>query len=201
MQAIDHNGTCSGWRTGCTPSGSARDPLTELLVAGSAAAVDERARALWRDMTALRDAGPGEAVILTALGWAIYVVGVALALWWTISSSAPASATVGDVAVVIALAGNLQDQIMHALSSRVRVAEAGRVIDHYLWLEERTSRLPEPDDRCRRSGTAFGWSMSRSDYPGAEARAGRGRPGPSRPAASWALSGSTGRARARWRSC
>ena len=189
MQAVDHNSTSLRLENKLHTLGISPEPLKELLVAGSAPVVDQRARGLWRDMTAYEMRARGKAVVLTAIGWAIYVVGVGLALWWTITLVGTGGATVGDVAVVIALAGNLQDQIMGALSSRVRVAEAGRVIDHYLWLEERTSRLlgagrPAAGDPVRtpagsglvpvsglrRSGTRRG----RSGRPGRQ-RPGRGR--------------------------
>ena len=171
MQAVDHNSTSLRLENKLHSLGISPDPLKELLVAGSAPVVDRRACALWRDMTAYEMRARGQAVILTAIGWAIYVVGVGLALWWTITLVGTGDATVGDVAVVIALAGNLQDQIMGALSSRVRVAEAGRVIDHYLWLEERTSRLPEPDDPLPEIRSGLRLEHVSFRYPGAEAPA------------------------------
>ena len=118
-------------------------------------------------MTAYEMRARGKAVILTAIGWAIYVVGVGLALWWTITLVGTGDATVGDVAVVIALAGNLQDQIMGALSSRVRVAEAGprhRPLPLAGGADRAGCR--SRTTRCRRSGPASGWTASRSGYPG-----------------------------------
>jgi ATP-binding cassette, subfamily B, bacterial len=168
MQAVDRNSTSLRLENKLHTIEISPDPLKELLVAGSGPVVDRRARDLWREMTAYEMHARGRAVILTGIGWAIYVVGVGLALWWTITLVQAGRATVGDVAVVIALAANLQDQIMGALSSRVRVAEAGRVIDHYTWLDERTSQFPEAADPLPAIRSGLKLENVSFRYPGTE---------------------------------
>ncbi len=168
MQAVDRNSTSLRLENKLHTIEISPDPLKELLVAGSGPVVDRRARDLWREMTAYEMHARGRAVILTGIGWAIYVVGVGLALWWTITLVQAGRATVGDVAVVIALAANLQDQIMAALSSRVRVAEAGRVIDHYTWLDERTSQFPEAADPLPAIRSGLKLENVSFRYPGTE---------------------------------
>jgi ATP-binding cassette subfamily B protein len=144
MDAIDHNGKLLRLENRLHAIGTASEPLSELLVAGSAAAVDERADGIWREMLGYEMRARRMAVILTWLGSVIYVVGVALAVGWTAELVRRGEASIGDVAIVIALSTQLQDQINFTLGLRLRVAEAGRISGHFLWLQDRAGRLPEP---------------------------------------------------------
>ena len=141
IQAVDKNAELLRLDEHLTSVATGAGALREILVAGSAARLDARARALWDEMAAHEMRARGQAVILTSLGWLIYGAGAAGAVWWTVELTRTGAATVGDVGVVAGLAVFLAQQIMNVLSFRVQVADAGRVTDHYAWIRDRTATM------------------------------------------------------------
>ncbi len=142
MLAIDKNAELLRLDEQLTAVATGSGSLKEILTTGSAGRLDARARALWDEMAAHELRARGMAVVLTSVGWLIYGIGAAAAVWWTITLTGDGRATIGDVGVVAGLAVFLAAQIMNALSFRVQVADAGRVTDHYAWLRDRTAGLP-----------------------------------------------------------
>jgi len=147
MLAVDKNAELLRLDEQLSGLSTGPDSLKEILTAGSGARLDERARELWDEMAAHELRARGLAVVLTSLGWLIYGVGAAGAVWWTIELTREGRATVGDVGVVAGLGVFLAAQIMNALSFRVQVADAGRVTDHYAWIRDRTAELPAAAER------------------------------------------------------
>lgn len=120
-------------------------PLAEVIASRAAAGLDRRATAVWREIARSEVRARGLAVLLTALGWVIYVAGVGAVVWWAGTLASAGAIGVGGVATTVALALALQDQVAAVLSARNEVMRAGRVSEHYLWLRERAAELPQAE--------------------------------------------------------
>lgn len=168
MNAVDRNSKLIRLEKHLHDLATSSEPLKELLVTGSGATVDERASATWQEMVDQEMRARGAAVILTAIGWSAYAGGIGLGLAWTITLVHEGRATVGDVAVVIALATALLQQIGNVLASRLRVAESGRISEHYLWLRDQSTRLPRSAVPVTRLDRGLTLDRVSFRYPGAE---------------------------------
>lgn len=168
IQAVDKNAELLRLDEQLTAVATGAGSLREILVAGSAAHLDARARALWDEMAAHELRARGQAVVLTSLGWLIYGTGAAGAVWWTITLTRTGAATVGDVGVVAGLAVFLAQQIMDVLSFRVQVADAGRVTDHYAWIRDRTAAMAGAAAPLTRIDDALTLEQVSYTYPGRE---------------------------------
>lgn len=168
IQAVDKNAELLRLDEQLTAVATGSGSLREILVAGSAARIDARARALWDEMAAHELHARGQAVVLTSLGWLIYGTGAAGAVWWTIELTRSGAATVGDVGVVAGLAVFLAQQIMDVLSFRVQVADAGRVTDHYAWIRDRTAAMAGSGRPVRRIEESLTLEHVGYTYPGRE---------------------------------
>lgn len=144
MQAVDKNAELLRLDEQLSAVATGAGSLKEILITGGGVRLDQRARELWDEMATHELRARGMAVVLTSLGWLIYGVGAAWAVWWTIALTRDGLATTGDVGVVAGLGVFLAAQIMNVLSFRIQVADAGRVTDHYAWIRDRTAQLPDP---------------------------------------------------------
>lgn len=162
MQAVDKNAELLRLEEQLSAVATGTGSLKEVLVAGSGRRLDERARELWDEMAAHEFRARGLAVVLTSLGWLIYAVGAAGAVWWTLKLTRAGAATIGDVGVVAGLAVFLAQQIMNVLNFRVQVADAGRVTDHYAWIRDRTASMAGPDEPL--TGIQEGLVLDRVSY-------------------------------------
>jgi ATP-binding cassette subfamily B protein len=166
MKAVDKNAELLRLDEQLTAVATGTGSLKEILVAGSGPRLDERARRLWDEMAAHEFRARGLAVLLTSLGWLIYGVGAAGAVWWTIELTRVGAATIGDVGVVAGLAVFLAQQIMNVLNFRIQVADAGRVIDHYGWIRDQTAALAGPDEPLSGIEDALVLDRVEYSYPG-----------------------------------
>jgi len=166
IQAVDKNSELLRLDEQLTAVATGAGPLREILVAGSAPQLDARARALWDEMAAHELRARGQAVVLTSLGWLIYGIGAAGAVWWTVQLTRTGAATIGDVGVVAGLAVFLAQQIMDVLSFRVQVADAGRVTDHYAWIRDRTAAMAGAAAPLARIDDALTLEQVSYSYPG-----------------------------------
>ena len=88
------------------------------------------------------------ATFATTLGWLAYAVGYAAAIVFVTALAIDGRATAGDVLLVIALAGQIQDELGSAYWLIAEFFHTMRIADHYLWLRdyadrEKASRRPE----------------------------------------------------------
>lgn len=168
IQAVDKNAELLRLDEQLTTVATGAGSLKEILVAGSAPRLDARARELWDEMATHELHARGQAVILTSLGWLIYGIGAAGAVWWTIDLTRSGTATIGDVGVVAGLAVFLAQQIMSVLNFRVQVADAGRVTDHYGWIRDRTAAMTSADTPLPQIDDALTLENVSYTYPGRE---------------------------------
>ncbi|MFY1691176.1 ABC transporter ATP-binding protein [Plantactinospora sp. WMMB782] len=118
------------------------EPAKELLVAGSAREIGRRADELWREIVRIEAIGRLKALAWRVLGWSCFAAGYLGALLFSASLVRRGQASVGDVVLVVSLATYLQFQIGIVVWSTTRVAEAGRILDHYHWLHEYAEAQP-----------------------------------------------------------
>lgn len=166
IQAVDKNAELLRLDEELTAVATGTGSLKEILVAGSAGRIDARARDLWDEMATHELQARGQAVILTSLGWLIYGIGAAGAVWWTIDLTRTGAATIGDVGVVAGLAVFLAQQIMSVLNFRVQVSDAGRVTDHYAWIRDRTAAMASADAPLPQIDDALTLEHVSYTYPG-----------------------------------
>lgn len=168
MRAIDKNAELLRLDEQLTAVATSAGSLKEVLVAGSGERLDERARDLWDEMAAHEFRARGLAVVLTSLGWLIYALGAAGAVWWTIELTRAGAATIGDVGVVTGLSVFLAQQIMNVLNFRVQVADAGRVTDHYAWIRDQTAVMAPAEEPLALIEQALVLDQVGYSYPGQE---------------------------------
>jgi ATP-binding cassette subfamily B protein len=143
----------------------------ELRVAGAAPVLDERADALWRQVTRREAVGRLRATGWQLAGWAGYGAGFLAALMIVAELIAGGRASLGDAALFVSLATQLQGQIRLVVWNIGRVAEAGHVVGHYLWLRgyarDRPAPTEPPPPRLREGivldAVAFRYSGARAD--------------------------------------
>jgi ATP-binding cassette subfamily B protein len=110
------------------------EPAKEIRIAGAGAELTRRAGLLLAAAADRETAARVRGGIWQLAGWLCYSAGFAGALWVTVRLGDGGRATVGDVALVITIATQLQGQLARVLEQFSAAAEAGRVVDHYRWL-------------------------------------------------------------------
>jgi ATP-binding cassette subfamily B protein len=114
----------------------------EIYISGSGPALDERGSELAGQVARVTAGAALRAVLLVAGGWAIYGIGLTLALLITANQIIAHEVGIGTVVLLTTIAAQLRGQVAMALNATSQVAEAGRVAKHYQWLQEFAARLP-----------------------------------------------------------
>lgn len=112
----------------------------ELRTSGSGGFVSDEADRLWAQALRRRAGAQVRSSALQLVGWSIYVAGFAAGLLLLASLVADRRATVGDIVLVIALAGQLRFEISQTVTGITSLGEAGHAIGHYRWLMEYAKR-------------------------------------------------------------
>src|SRR5262245_7983883 len=76
------------------------------------------------------------ATLATTIGWFLYAFGYAAAIVFVTVLAIGGQATVGDVLLVIALAGQIQEELGSAYGLIGELVLTLRTADHYLWLKD-----------------------------------------------------------------
>ncbi|GFJ78056.1 ABC transporter ATP-binding protein [Phytohabitans houttuyneae] len=145
----------------------------ELRISDSARELDGRAARLWREVTRRQALAQLRGSVWELGGWLCFVAGQVGAVWLVTQQVRAGRATPGDVLLVISLATQLQWQIWAVVWNSRRVADAGHIVGHFMWLRRyaRAQRSPQRrpvPQRLQRGITLDGVSFR---YPGAEAPA------------------------------
>ncbi|GIE99646.1 ABC transporter ATP-binding protein [Paractinoplanes rishiriensis] len=112
------------------------EPAKEVWISGNGAQLDRLARAEWRRARSVEASAQLRGLVWQTAGWACYVAGLAAALWIGATLARHGRATPGDVMLIITLASMLGTQIAGAVGGLDNFAEAGRITEHYLWLQD-----------------------------------------------------------------
>jgi len=120
----------------------------ELRTSGSGNAVSDEADRVWARALSRRAGAQIRSSALQAVGWSINMAGLAAALLLLVSLVVDRHATVGDVVLVVALAGQLHYQLGSTMTAITQLGEAGHAIGHYQWLME-YARREQPSGRRR----------------------------------------------------
>ncbi|TYB55057.1 ABC transporter ATP-binding protein [Nonomuraea sp. PA05] len=122
------------------------DPAKEIWISGNGAELDRHARALWKEAADLEARARLRGIGGEIGAWAFYYLMLGGALLLTGLLLARGQATLGDVVLIISLAGQLRAQQQSAISAIALVADGGRVAEHHHWLlgyaAENGARLP-----------------------------------------------------------
>ncbi|GAA2205898.1 ABC transporter ATP-binding protein [Nonomuraea monospora] len=110
------------------------DPAKEIWISGNGAELDRHARALWEEAADLEARARLRGIGGEIGAWAFYYVMLSGALLLTGLLLARGQATLGDVVLIISLAGQLRAQQQSAISAIALVADGGRVAEHHHWL-------------------------------------------------------------------
>jgi ATP-binding cassette, subfamily B, bacterial len=114
----------------------------ELYVCRSGPALDERGAELAEQVARASAGAAVRAVLLAAAGWAVYGIGLAAALLITANEIISHRVGIGTVVLLTTIAAQLRGQVGLALNAISQVAEAGRVAEHYQWLQEFAEQAP-----------------------------------------------------------
>lgn len=108
----------------------------EIRVDGSAALLRERASAAWRSVARTRGRAQLRSVLLASAGSIVFTLGFLAALVYVVSLVSAGDRTVGDLVMVLALAGQLRTQFDRALYVMTRVLAGLAVAGPYRWLRD-----------------------------------------------------------------
>ena len=127
----------------------------ELRVFGCAAALDQRADALWNQMSRIRLVGALRSALVSATGWACITVGYIGALCVVAYDVSHGSASVGDVLLVSQLALQLRGNVAQTTGIVQQTASALRLVDRYQWLHDVAESQQSAYSGTRRSPSRF----------------------------------------------
>lgn len=108
----------------------------EIRTARSGLAVSALADQIWGSALRRQLAAQLRAGGLQLAGWIVYVAGFVAALTITISLASDQRATVGDLVLVIYIAGQLRGQLSWVVAGVVWIGESGRAARHLQWFFE-----------------------------------------------------------------
>ncbi|OLB82688.1 MAG: hypothetical protein AUI14_00205 [Actinobacteria bacterium 13_2_20CM_2_71_6] len=147
------------------------EPAKEVRVAGNGPELSRRADLLFtataRQETIARMAAAGWELA----GWACFAAGLLVALGVVGELVVRGAARVGDIVLVLSLATQVRSQISTTIAGISRVAEAGHVADHYLWLRgmaegyrhHGTAPPPALTDGITLNGVSFRYPGTQTD--------------------------------------
>lgn len=145
-------------------------PGKEIRTAGNGAELNRRARTTWDTAMRLELNARWRAAAWRLAGWAVFTTGLTTAVGVVAALTQTGQASPGDIILIITLASRLRDQTNSTLFGIVRLAEAGRITDHYRWLKTYAAAQPRavdaPPGRLTHGITMTGVSFT---YPGSSA--------------------------------
>ncbi|HEY0001130.1 MAG TPA: ABC transporter ATP-binding protein [Actinoplanes sp.] len=145
-------------------------PGKEIHTAGSGPELSRRARATWDTAMRLEVAARWRAAGWRLAGWAVFTAGFATAVGVVAALTQTGRASAGDIILIITLASRLREQLSQTLFGIVRIAEAGRITEHYRWLKTYAAAHPStgdaPPERLTDGITLAGVGFT---YPGRDA--------------------------------
>jgi ATP-binding cassette, subfamily B, bacterial len=123
--------------------GTTPGPGKEVRIFGLAGELAHRHGSIRRSIQGIERRAEMQALAGTVLGWLGYAVGYAGAVVLASVLAVDGRATVGDVILVISLAGQIQFQLDGAVQLMGQFIRNLRTADHYLWLRDRADRAVE----------------------------------------------------------
>jgi ATP-binding cassette subfamily B protein len=108
----------------------------ELRVFGAGPELNHRAGEAWRRASATLTAARWRAALMGSAGWAAFMIGFAAALGVVVVMVARGGRSIGDVVLVVTLAGTLRAQFERVAYSVSRVLIGLTAVEPYLWLRE-----------------------------------------------------------------
>jgi len=153
--------------------GTTPGPGKEVRIFGLAGEIGRRHGVLRRGKLARERRAEFRGAVTTTIGWLVYAVGYAAAIVFVTRQAIDGTATVGDVLLVIALAGQIQSALNGAFWLIGDFVGTLRAADHYLWVSDfadqamaqrRPAEISAPErlaDGIRIEGVSF-------RYPGTE---------------------------------
>jgi ATP-binding cassette subfamily B protein len=118
----------------------------EVRIAGSGPELSRRAAATWDTAMRLEVAARWRAAAWRLGGWTVFIAGFATAVGVVAALAQSGRATPGDIILILTLASRLRDQLGSTLFGIARLAEAGRITDHYRWLKTYAAGHPSVGD-------------------------------------------------------
>jgi ATP-binding cassette subfamily B protein len=120
--------------------GTTPGPAKELRIFGLAAEIAMRHNSLRQDIMARERRADLRATVVTTVGWLVYAIGYAGAIVFITSQAIDRKASVGDVLLVITLAGQIQVALNGAFWLIGDFIGTLRAADHYLWVSDFADR-------------------------------------------------------------
>jgi ATP-binding cassette subfamily B protein len=120
--------------------GTTSGPGKEVRIFGLAGEIADRHGSVRRSIQLMERRAEMRALAGTVLGWLAYAVGYAGAVVLVSVLAVDGRATVGDVILVISLAGQIQFQLDGAVQLIGDFIRNLRTADHYLWLRDHANR-------------------------------------------------------------
>jgi ATP-binding cassette subfamily B protein len=123
--------------------GTTSGPGKEVRIFGLAGEIADRHGSVRRSIQLMERRAEMRALVGTVLGWLAFAVGYAGAVVLVSVLAVDGQATVGDVILVISLAGQIQFQLDGAVQLMGDFIRNLRTADHYLWLRNHADRAVE----------------------------------------------------------
>lgn len=114
----------------CLDPGAAK----EIRISGAGGELSSRASGQWEAVTKVILAAQVRGAALQVLGWTIYAAGLGGALALVAHQTTNGPAAVGSLVLVLSLAAQLRTQLFLVQGATGRLAEGGKVAEHFAWL-------------------------------------------------------------------
>ncbi|WP_051877066.1 ABC transporter ATP-binding protein [Streptomyces natalensis] len=142
----------------------------EIRIAGAGHILSDEAAASWEERNLLRTTAELRATMWQLVGWLCYAGGFGMTLALVVKMAAGGEASVGDLALVLALGMRMRWQVRVAVDTFMRLAEAGQATNHFWWLtsyaaKRRNAAADEPPSALREGVVLKDVSFT---YPGAK---------------------------------
>lgn len=121
-------------------------PGKEIRTAGSGPELSRRARTTWDAAMRTEVGARWRAAAWRFAGWTVFTAGFTAAVGVVAALAVDGRASAGDIILIITLASRLREQITSTMFGIVRLAEAGRITDHYRWLKTYAAAHPTGGD-------------------------------------------------------
>lgn len=108
----------------------------EIRVFGLGKEIENRFKTLWHSIVRNRRTADYRAAMMAAGGWAIFALGYAASVWFTVTRALVREATPGDVLLVLHLAGQVNEQVSTAVFTMNSAFSSLKAIGRYLWLRD-----------------------------------------------------------------
>ncbi len=114
----------------CLEPGAAK----EIRISGAGGELSSRASGQWEAVTRVILAAQIRGAALQVLGWTIYAAGLGVALALVVHQTTNRPAAVGSLVLALSLAAQLRTQLFLVQGATERLAEGGKVAEHFAWL-------------------------------------------------------------------